>query len=44
MLRLILTGIAFVLMALNKNNLHLGFYWLLVAVYWATNYYDWRRS
>lgn len=44
MLRLILAGIAFVLMVWNKNNLPLGFYWLLVAVYWATNYYDWRRS
>lgn len=42
MLRLILAGIAFVLMTLNKNNLPLGFYWLLVAIYWATNYYNGR--
>lgn len=44
MLRLILAGIAIVLMTQQKNNPPLGFYWALVAIYWATNYYDWRSK
>ena len=40
MLRLILAGIAVMLAVMNRGNEVLAFYWTLVCVYWATNYYN----